>query len=114
MGRRVAISLLLVVLAAFMATPALAQDAYPPPEGPEVLDRQIGGEDFGVGGAEPTAPAAPAAPTAPTTEVRGVALEASALPVTGATLGLLAALGLGVLVAGGFMVTASRRRVRAE
>jgi LPXTG-motif cell wall-anchored protein len=113
MGRRVAVSLILVVVAVFMATPAVAQDAYPPPEGPEVIDRQIGGEDFGVGGAEPTEPTAPAEPTAET-EVRGVALEAEALPVTGATLGLLAALGLGVLIAGGFLVSAGRRRVRAE
>jgi LPXTG-motif cell wall-anchored protein len=48
--------------------------------------------------------------------VRGVALEQeqSTLPLTGATIGVLAAVGLGVLVVGGVLLKTGRRRVDTE
>jgi LPXTG-motif cell wall-anchored protein len=97
MGQRIIVSALCAILAVFMITPAMAQDAYPPDESPEVIER---GDEEEV---EAEADA----------EVRGVALEQeeSTLPLTGATIGVLAAAGLGVLVVGGVLLKTSRRRV---
>lgn len=102
MGKRFAITLLALALAALWAGPVGAQEAYPPPEDTDVLD-VVDVEE-------------PAAETADDVEVEGVALEQDrgALPVTGATLAALTAVGVGVLALGATMLVVSRRRVHVR
>jgi hypothetical protein len=112
MGPRLLLTALCAILAVFMVAPAFAQDAYPPDEVPEVIERNgEDGEDDDVddgaidAGVEDDEEA----------DVRGVSLEQDEpLARTGATIGVLAAVGAAVLVLGGVMLKASRRRVETE
>jgi hypothetical protein len=113
MGPRLPLTALCAILAVFMVAPAFAQDAYPPDEVPEVIERngEDGEDDDDVddgaidAGVEDDEEA----------DVRGVSLEQDEpLARTGATIGVLAAVGAAVLVLGGVMLKASRRRVETE
>lgn len=112
MGQRLIITLIALALAAIWAGPVGAQEAYPPPEDEEVLDLVEEREPA----AEETEAAEADAAEADDVEVEGVALEneREGLPVTGATVAVLAAVGLGALALGGTVLVIGRRRVHAQ
>lgn len=114
MGQRLVITLVALALAALWAGPAGAQEAYPPPENEEVLG-QVEERNSATEGGSATE-RDPAAEEADDVEVEGVALESErgGLPMTGATVVVLAAVGLGALALGGTVLVVGRRRVHAR
>jgi LPXTG-motif cell wall-anchored protein len=100
MLRRFALLAVVAVMTLVAALPAMAQDAYPPDEEPgsEVIERDGDEADEVV--------------ERDTTEVQGVALERDegTLPVTGATIGVIAAVAAAVLLLGSMLLVSTRRR----